>query len=342
MSCIESEIDYTENKPVDLELVEIGSWSISDVETLPNPRYSGFFDDGSLIVTDASLLTINQFNRDGNLISRHGGQGRGPGEFQTMINVHISPDGLIAVADLSSARISLLNLNNDSIVSTDFVSGWNTRVNIVEGGVVIVNHPFSFMREFPGDLQLSFFELESEQTEEFLHLELEQNETPPGQISCTFCDFKFLDDLSFYTSPRDTSYTLYYVDSTGEVISTFTRKNLSPLLYTPEEREELKESRQAALQQVGQSSENYVPPTHKRRVLNWYPDYKNRLWVLVNTADGEPNHIDIFSPSGEYIGSMNLPEDNLRLQHLENDKILFTGFDEDSDLFKAKLYRING
>lgn len=341
-SCTKSETFFTENTNANIDLIEIGSWSLSDIDNLPNPRFSGFLDDGSIVVTDASLLTINQFDAEGTLIKSFGGKGRGPGEFQTMIDVHISPYGLVSAADLSSAKISLLNLSDDSIITTDFVSGWNTRTRIVENGIAIVNHPFSYMAEFPGDLQLSFFDLETKQTKEILHLELEQNETPPGQISCTFCDFRFLNDLSFYTSPRDTSYFLYHVASSGEIITTFTRSNLKPLLYSAEERQTLREQHGAALQQIGQDGDSYVAPTHKRRIISWYPDHQNRLWVLVNGEEGEPNHLDLFSQNGDYLGSLDIPVEGFHLQHLENDKILFTRISDEMDVLEAKLFIIDG
>lgn len=337
-----SETFFTENFDAEISLTEIQSWQISNTELLPNPRNAGFLNDGSLVVIDGALNTINHFDEFGEIINIYGGEGRGPGEYQTIVDAHISPNGKVAIADLSNTKISLLNLAEDSIVTTDFVSGWNTRVRIVDGGVAVVNHPFRFMSEFPGDLQLSFFNTDTKQKEEFLHLELEQNETPPGQVSCTFCDFRFLDDLSFYTSPRDTSYFLYHVDKEGEIITTFSRSNLEPLLYTAEERENLREQMAGAMQMIGQGDDEYVPPTHKRRVAFWYPDHQNRLWVLVNSEEGRQRHFDIFSPDGSYIGSLDIPDADFTLEHLESDRLLFTRISDDYETWEAKLFRIDG
>lgn len=74
---------------------------------IPMPVYTQLLSDGSLVIVDYGLKTINHFDSEGSLISTAGGEGRGPGEYQSISAVSIRDDGKVAVADISSAAITV-------------------------------------------------------------------------------------------------------------------------------------------------------------------------------------------------------------------------------------------
>ncbi|MEX0779743.1 MAG: hypothetical protein WD491_02255 [Balneolales bacterium] len=318
--------------PIGLE--KISSWVISSPHLVPNPVFSGVLHDGSLILIDRSLLTINHFDRYGNIINTFGGEGRGPGEFIRVSYAAINPDGRIAVADNGNARLIIQNVFDESIVTEDFQPGWNPGLSWIEDGLVITNHPFAIMETHSGDILMHFYDPDTRVKEQFLHLELARDQ-PPDQISCTFCEFRFQDDLSFFTTPQDTSYRLFKKNPHTKETTLFTRSGVAAIEHSERELEELRER---ARREIG--AMDYVPPTHKRRINDFFPDPHGRVWVLMNAPDGEPMHFDIFSQGADYIGSLDMPEGAETIEFVAGDQILFRYQSDDLDVWEGGLYRI--
>lgn len=323
----------------DVFLEEIESWEIKNPDRIPDPRFSGVLSDSSLVIIDNSLHTINHLDPEGNRINTFGGEGRGPGEFSDITHAAVHPAGFVAVADLGNARFTIRNVFDGSMITEDLDAGWHTRLTWVEDKLVITNNPFRIGASDPGDVIMRVYDPGNGAKEEFMHLELELTDPPFEQISCTFCEFKFLDDLSFFTSPQDTSYRVFRVspDDGKEVL--FARPGLPAVEYTEEEQDELREQRERQHQMTGIRFDNPLP-THKRRFIDFFVDHKNRLWALLHSRQGEPLQFDIFSYEGEYIGSLNAPENMESVEFVWKDQILFRFPSDDPDVWKGGLYRI--
>src|SRR5690554_693042 len=55
--------------------------------------------NGNIYVLDMAAKTVKKFNQKGELLTKYGKEGRGPGEFQSPFKLDVRPDGKIAVLD---------------------------------------------------------------------------------------------------------------------------------------------------------------------------------------------------------------------------------------------------
>lgn len=340
LSCTRGDAESVSEKVAPVALEQINRWSIEAPELIPNPSVAGVLLDGSLVILDRSLNTINHFDADGNHLQTLGGRGRGPGEYQNMIAADIHPDGRVAVADLNSARVTILSLIGDEETTFPYETGWNPQVHWTGRGLVILNHPFSMMTTDPGDILMRLYDPDTREKQEFYQMELEMEDRPYEQISCTFCAFRFTDELRFYTTPSDTSYRVFRVDpDTGEELL-FTRRGLPAVPYSQEEKEQLREGRERAMQVTGMEMGEYEPPEFKRRFFDFFPDGEGRLWVVRHTEAGEALKIDLFSPEAEYLGSLDAPENMRSIRYAGNGR-LFVQFNNDNpDRWEGGIYRV--
>lgn len=338
-SCAKNEEIRVQDSKAPLSLKEITSWEISNPGVIPNPHYSGVLADGSLIVIDGSLNTINHFDASGDLIRVFGGAGRGPEEYIRITHAVVNPDGRVAVADLNNASIKIQDLFENTVASANLDIGWHTRLSWISEGLIITNNPFRISNDSPGDILMRIFDPETGLKKQFMHLELELEEIPPAQISCTFCPFRFLDDFTFFTSPRDTSYRIYKMDPSTQETALFTRPGVPAVKLSEAEREEWRNQRIQASQLTGVALDQ-EPPTHKRRFIDFFPDHAGRLWALLNVSENEPLRFDIFSPRAEYLGSLEAPAEAKSIEFVSDDLILFRYRSDNPDLWRAGLYRI--
>ena len=344
-SCAKSEGERAQDSEAPLSLREVASWEINSPEVIPNPYYSGILADGSLIVIDISLNTINHFDINGHLNQSFGGAGRGPGEYSRITHAAVNPDGRVAVADLTNARITIQDVVEDTVVSFDLDNGWHTRLSWISEGLIITNNPFRVGAEsrgdsVPGDIIMRTYDSENESKKQFFHLELELQDVPPDQISCTFCEFRFIDDFTFFTSPPDTSYRIFKMNPSTQEKTLFTRPGVPAVRLTESEQEEWRDERARASEMTGVALDE-EPPTHKRRFIDYFPDHAGRLWAFMNVSQNEQLRFDIFSPTAEYIGSLEIQAEVESIEFISGDLILFRYKSDDPDLWKAGLYQID-
>ncbi|MCC5914577.1 MAG: hypothetical protein JJU46_09410 [Balneolaceae bacterium] len=342
ISCTAENEHEAEDLDAPFSLEQVNSWSIHAPELIPNPVYAGVLEDGSLVIIDRSLNTINHFDAEGNHLETRGGEGRGPGEYLSIVAADFHPDGRIAIADISNARISIVSFHDEEEITVPLNSGWNTQLQWKEPGLVIFNHPFNLMATTQGDILMRLYDPETNEKEEFFQMELIMSDPPFEEISCTFCWFQFNDDLSFYTAPQDTSYRIFRVNpETGEE-TLFSRGGVQPVAYTEEERERLAESRSRSMQATGVDAPNdYRAPQYRNRFRNFFADDSGRLWAQLNGRADDPIRIDIFSPDAEYIGSLNAPDNASSIQYTKGGYLLVRYRNDDPDSWKGGLYKVS-
>jgi hypothetical protein len=340
MSCTAGSGNEAEDHAAPVSLERVNSWSIEAPDLIPNPVYTGALEDGGLVIIDSSLNTINHFDSDGNHLATRGGEGRGPGEYQTIIAADIHPDGRVAIADLNSARVTILSLNDDEEITFSYNTGWNPQLHWTSRGLVVLNHPFTIMASDPGDILMRLYDTETKEKEKFYQMELVMSDPPFEQISCTFCRFRFLDDLSFFTAPQDTSYRIFRVNPETEEETLFRRNGVPPSAYTEEERAELAESRARGLQAVGVDPGEYRAPQFRNRFRDFFPDDSGRLWAVLNGPADEPAQIDIFSPEADYLGTLKGPERAATFRYTKGGYLMVQYRNDDPDIWEGGLYRV--
>ncbi|MCH8568706.1 MAG: hypothetical protein LAT67_10600 [Balneolales bacterium] len=326
---------------VKLELVR--EWSLHDAEIFPNLTYFQTIGDGELIAGDYSLQKIYHIDENGEILRTMSGQGRGPGEMSSFFAMDTHPNGYIAAADLSSNRVTIFNLNDEQFRTTNFDAGWNPSLQWVDDKLMIVSNPFRVAaRELPlGSLVINVYDPESDSSEEHFILELEMQNAPPEQLSCTFCPVVFMDEHHFFTINRDTTYRFHKFDvRTGEA-ETFEFSRFPPAIrFTESEREIIRENREESSRRTGTPVSTAPIPTHKFRFISLFIDANNRVWLEINPHQDSSRRFDIFSEDGSYLGSLDFPENAEGAEHLSESGILFRFPSEDPEGYSLKLYSL--
>lgn len=124
MSCIEGDTpdeeirkdDFIENIERNFTEIEADSIVYLSSDSIYQPSRLVSSDNcNHLIIGDASDHSIVLINKNGELISKVGGEGRGPGEFQSILDLHIGSDNRLYVLDGLEFRISIFTIGANSL-----------------------------------------------------------------------------------------------------------------------------------------------------------------------------------------------------------------------------------
>ncbi|MCC5908272.1 MAG: hypothetical protein JJU13_18800, partial [Balneolaceae bacterium] len=86
--------------------------------TVYEPRQvlaAGVCDEPLLVILDYATMEIVLTGRNGDLLFKTGGEGHGPGEFESMMQAHIGADGRLYVIDGLQFRISVFDITEDML-----------------------------------------------------------------------------------------------------------------------------------------------------------------------------------------------------------------------------------
>lgn len=87
---------------------EVASGSLGIPSSVLQPRrMETLKSTGHLVVIDDADKSIALINKQGKLLSEAGGEGRGPGEFQNIAQLHIGNEGRIYLLDMLAFRITV-------------------------------------------------------------------------------------------------------------------------------------------------------------------------------------------------------------------------------------------
>ena len=84
--------------------------------------------DGSVFIVDSSRVStfVRRYDRDGNFLNDVGRMGQGPGEFQRVAAIGITPDGDVALWDTRSRRLTIMSPDGSYLDSLNADSGLNS------------------------------------------------------------------------------------------------------------------------------------------------------------------------------------------------------------------------
>lgn len=319
------------------ELRKIHEWVFNDFDLLANPMEAGVLTDTSLVVIDRARFTINHFSKEGQLISSVGRQGRGPMEFSNITQSAIRSSGDVAIADLQNARILIYNVFSKQHRMFNFMMGWGMQLQWVGNKLLITVSPFGRTLEQQSILEIHSYDMETEELTPFYELPVDLDISKPSEkLTCLFCPIHFDEQMRFYAASADTSYRVYRVDPNQEETFLFTRQSDPIPPYTEEEKKIMMDRRNAAMAQVGRTS-NAIVPEYRRRIHKVYVDHKGRLWVLMNKDSGEVWTFDLFDEKGQFLGSVRAAGETDSPQFTK-DWVIFRNFSGEE--YHVNLYQI--
>ncbi len=107
-------------------------------------------NSGLLVVVDDADKSIVLLNEQGEILSRAGGEGRGPGEFQSIVQLHVGYDYRIYLLDMLLFKITVYEIANDQLRSTDTFSYKNPPVHSLNSIYVTESGNFGVYNQTEG------------------------------------------------------------------------------------------------------------------------------------------------------------------------------------------------
>lgn len=270
---------------------------------------------GNIYILDSAANRVVVFDAAGEFVRSLGREGGGPGELGIAAGLLVEPDGTVGVVDFSKRGVVRFDPNGEPLPLQPLPPGYyGGRIASIEGAWILT-------AQKPG---------ETGPTAEVLHriagpdttelASLSRGPMKPIQLKSCGMGFSgmpplFQPTLRWYATGARTAfvasaaYEVRVLDGGNEVMRI--RREIAPLPATKE----------LALQQVGDAMEvrtdagvrrclpddvveqqGFAPeiPTISAIVLS--PD--GRLWVQRGGVRDEPKPIDVFSPDGEYEGTL--------------------------------------
>jgi hypothetical protein len=150
--------------------------------------------------------------------------------------------------------------------------------------------------------------------------------SPEGDraLSCAFCAATVSRAGRPIVTAPDTQYRILELDSTGAIIKTWMRRGVAAIRLSRSE-SAVKEHRLRYLPdgtRVPGEPPKMITRTFKHRFAarGLGLDSQDRIWALVNSAEGRPTSFDLFESSGPFLGRAIVPEHlvgfELRNNHL--------------------------
>lgn len=102
------------------ELFRIGTAAGEGVTSFGEIRSIAVLDDGRFAVADRQYQEIRLFDGEGRHVRTFGGEGAGPGELLGMQGAYVDHEGLLRVAEVGNARLSVFHPDNGFVTSFPF------------------------------------------------------------------------------------------------------------------------------------------------------------------------------------------------------------------------------
>ena len=274
-------------------------------------------DLGRFWVLESQASELRVFDPNGEYIRTVGRAGSGPGEFKRPVRVDVGPEGRIWVMDPQNARLSVF----DS--AGTYIEGLR-----VPGGFVIMPWPGGFNRDGQYYAPVVAFEPEFR----IALGRFDRTYTPLGTIQLPTDpvereDFRIVSDgltrvsagvpfqgrLVWRLSSSGTvwalitdQYRLFELTADGDTLRALT-KTYNPVGITSQEKTEALDGLRWFTDQGGKVDPSRMPD-HKPAASSFFIDDEDHLWVArVTPYDAEEQPFDVFSPTGQYLGTVVAP-----------------------------------
>jgi hypothetical protein len=276
-------------------------------------------DEENIYVVDYKRNHIRKFDKNGGSLRMIGREGQGPGEFQQIQNIQITPENELMVHDRYTFRLTFFSLDGDYLRTVLLKGSWASVVKINSvGNYLVKTYDFdlphgryatelkvrssnlAFIRTIAKDKFWSDLPLQPRIASKFL---------PSDLIICGFRE----------------SYEFQILDSEGKTIRKVT-KDYVPVEISEEEKKK---------RELPQSSElpRYFPAFQDFSV-----DEEGRFFVQTfeRYEDEEIFYFDVFNTEGKYIAKVPL---NALPQCWKNRKMYTIEEDEDGYQY-VKRYKV--
>lgn len=277
-------------------------------------------DEENIYVVDYKRNHIRKFDKNGGFLRMVGREGQGPGEFQQIQNIQITPENELMVHDRYTFRLTFFSLDGDYLRTVLLKGSWASVVKINSmGNYLVKTYDFDLSHgRYATELKLHSSNLEFIRT--IAKDKFRSTEAPlqPGMAS------KFLPSDLIICGFRE-SYEFQILDSEGRTIRKVT-KDYVPIKISEEEKKK---------RELPQSSElpRYFPAFQDFSV-----DEEGRIFVQTYERQIDENkfYYDIFDPEGRYLAKIPLKMNPLFWKKRK----LYTIEEDEEGFQRVKRYKV--
>ncbi len=309
MGAVETDSAYVELTLLDSIGVELGdsSYMFGSIEGL------GFDNNGNIVVLDRTSADIRIFSPDGELLSRIGGRGSGPGEMRNPLALFIFPDGRLGALDPWKSGLLLYSSHGEFLgMGLEVFNNVHLFPEVVDDTSFIALKTAIIADR--GDVPriavfVGLFNMSVEPEVTYFLDELPMDLTSFADLAQNYLlGFPFAVDTVngiVYLAPLNgTDYRIERFSLHGELLGSM-ELDIPPVPLTEEEIRLEKEyiSQRLAGLEGGEPDYNIElsdPITNRIPIINLEIGPDGNLWARRGTED-EP-YFDIWSPDGELVG----------------------------------------
>ena len=265
--------------------------------------------DSRFLVADRDPPMLRLFDAAGKVLWAGGRRGNGPGEYQYVLRAALAPDGSIAIADLGGRRLTMLGPDHAVLRTTPFDFFATTAGTDGQGRLVVgAESPAGALRVHRMGNGAP------------IAVELPRVTAPDGSATFRNSSVALSAEGVIAVIPNNERYQIIRVDAKGAALPEIVR-NVERVRRTPAEEATLRERmgrgmatvRAAAEQATGKApasaasihaSDLSLKPHFAVDGLRY--DGSGRLWVRTMRGDEKHTLFDVFSPAGQFLGSVRL------------------------------------
>lgn len=316
--------------------------------------------NGRVYIMDRREESIHVYKPDGELLSKIGGEGKGPGEFLDMSTFRMDGDRLMAYDmnlkriqwfDLDSHDVDVLNIQPEELMNDQeeqVLYGINSIMplgngSILVGGLSPTDLRMIFLGESTGRSYRRFFIMDQRGnliTEELFQLAIQESQNTRHSTGLTSATRIPSSDKGIVTaSPEGTIYranTSQFLIHALDVTDSTRRSIYYPYENAPLDREKLLENYSGDIRESMQDVEfgDHWPALHT--IL---ADDENRLWVSTITEDPDTHTWWVLKDSGELLGRFDWPR-SLEIETIRNGSIYVRDRDWEEGVLTVQRHEI--
>ncbi len=267
--------------------------AVADVAVSPN---------GTVWVADREDPQVRIFSPDGRHVRGFGRRGRGPGEYSGIAKMFVGGDGTAAIVDMGSFQLTRVD-STGRLLSTTPLHAFPLDAGAAPGSLAI---HLLFSRFQPGT---SLVRLAAPGSDSLRPVAIHLGTFPRPQAPAEIHSLAIGPDGSVAVGDGGTEYRIrvYRRSGTHDIV-----RDIPLSRRTPREQAALLAGMRGAAQlgRMEGGTAHPAPPPLEKPHFDWRGlryDPRGRLWVKTGRGTDTRTILDVFAPSGDFLGEVPVP-----------------------------------
>lgn len=270
-------------------------------------------DEGSIFVLDYKVHQFKKFDREGRHLRTFGRPGEGPGELgSTGTFFTLDPQGHVIVADHMNNRFTEFDNGGEYVGDRKAFGSFVTRIEIGPDGDYYLETYDADMQDYNYSRQrVSKYTRDLELIAVIDSMRVQSQKTVPFEGGARAVGLPYTDGFEWKLAPhgdlviaRRGEYRVRVLSPDLEPVRELTR-DVARVEVTSRDKDEYVKDMDESFRDIARE----VPwPSHKPYLSAILVDHEGYILVCRYDQDDSHTRYDVFSPAGEYVGEVILPE----------------------------------